>query len=216
MLDPSDKPPRTAPAEVRRKQLIEATIDTIARRGIAGTTLAEVTRRAGLSVGLANFHFRSKQTLFEETLRHLAEEHRRAWRSQLDRPGLSDAQRLLAVVEAHFRPRICGRRKLAVWFAFFGDPVWRATYRAIMAEIDTERREVSADLCARIIAANGLEGLDAGAIADTLEALYDGFWLNMLIYPGAFDRDRARREIRTFLSRTFPGCFDGCMPGPGP
>ena len=66
------------------------------------------------------------------------------------------------------------------------------------------------------MAGSELDDLDADTIADTLEALYDGFWLNMLIYPGAFDRDRARREIREFLGRTFPGCFDIPPPGSGP
>jgi len=201
--------PRTAPPETRRRQLVEATIDSIARQGLSGTTLSGVTARAGLSVGLANFHFRSKHILLEETLRHLAEEHRDAWRKPLGRKGLSAADRLLAIVDAHFERRICSRRKIAVWFAFFGDPAWRAAYRAIMAEIDAERRGVSADLCARIISEGNYREIDATAAAGMLEALYDGFWLNMLIYPGNFDRDGARAAIHAFLARTFPDHFGG-------
>ena len=148
MTDIAIKKPRTAPPETRRQQLIEATIDEIAKRGLSGTTISAVTARAGLSVGLANFHFRSKQALFEETLRFLAEEHRNAWRKRLQNRRLDSAGKLLAIVDAHFLPRICNRRKLAVWFAFFGDPGWRAAYRAIMAGIDAERRGVSISLCA--------------------------------------------------------------------
>ena len=48
---------RTASKAVRRQQLIEATIDSIAKYGISGTTMTTVTGLAGLSVGIVNFHF---------------------------------------------------------------------------------------------------------------------------------------------------------------
>ena len=66
---------RTESKEVRRKQLIDATIESIAQNGIAGTTMSTVTETAGLSLGIVNFHFESKQKLFEETLVHIAKEY---------------------------------------------------------------------------------------------------------------------------------------------
>ncbi|HEX3217144.1 MAG TPA: TetR family transcriptional regulator, partial [Aestuariivirgaceae bacterium] len=48
-LVPLSSGPRKASTEVRRQQLIEATIDILARRGYAATTLADVARTAGLS-----------------------------------------------------------------------------------------------------------------------------------------------------------------------
>jgi TetR/AcrR family transcriptional repressor of bet genes len=207
MTDTKTKKPRTAPPQARRRQLIEATIDEIAKRGLAGTTISAVTTRAGLSVGLANFHFRSKQALFEETLRFLAEEHREQWQKSVRKPGLSPAVKLQAIVDAHFHSRICNRRKLAVWFAFFGDPAWRAAYRAIMTEIDAERRAVSIALCQKLFD-GALQGCQPPeSVADRLEALYDGFWLNILMYPGTFSRAGAKAEIRDFLVRTFPDHF---------
>lgn len=71
----SSKKPRTLPAEQRRKQLIEATITSISKAGISGTTLTAVTKEAGLSMGLVNFHFKTKEILLTETLSFLAEEH---------------------------------------------------------------------------------------------------------------------------------------------
>jgi hypothetical protein len=42
---------RTAPRKNSHQELIAATMETIAERGLAGTTLAVVTGRAGLSWG---------------------------------------------------------------------------------------------------------------------------------------------------------------------
>ena len=79
---------RTAPRKVRREQLIKATIQSIAKRGLAETTLAHVTLGANLSLGTANYHFTSKQTLFVETLKYLVEEHRNQWRKNLERSSI--------------------------------------------------------------------------------------------------------------------------------
>lgn len=68
--------PRTASRDVRRKQLIMATIDSISKRGFAGTTLKHVTQGANLSHGVVNFHFENKETLsasLDRRLRALAE-----------------------------------------------------------------------------------------------------------------------------------------------
>ena len=54
---------------------MEATIDRIAARGFADLTLADVAKAAGLSVGIVNFYFRSKDVLLIETLRHLVADY---------------------------------------------------------------------------------------------------------------------------------------------
>ena len=71
--------PRKMPRDARRLQLIEATIETIARFGYSRTTMSEVARMAGLSHGLVNFHFQTKENLLTETLLYLSEEYRQNW-----------------------------------------------------------------------------------------------------------------------------------------
>ena len=71
---------RTAPPAERREQLIRATIRCVANHGLADTTIATVAQEAGLSQGIINLHFRSKEGLLTETLRYLADEYRSACR----------------------------------------------------------------------------------------------------------------------------------------
>ncbi len=201
------RPSRTESKEVRRQQLIDATIESIAKHGISGTTMTTVTQFAGLSIGLVNFHFKTKQSLFEETLRFVAEEHREQWKKSVRKASLSPEAKLLAIVDAHYHPKICNRKKLAVWFGFYGEVAYRATYRNLMTEIDTERRDISIDLCNQMIADGGYDGIDAHGVANTLEGLYDGFCLNILMYPGEFSNADAKREIRNYLASTFPKHF---------
>ena len=198
---------RTAPPEVRRAQLIEATIDSIAKYGLSGTTMSTVTQIAGLSQGIANFHFRSKKNMLCEALRFLAEEPHGMWKSQLANSGLTSAGKLLAIVDAHFHPKVCNPRKLAVWYGFFGEPVHRETYRELVRDIDSERWQVSLDLCRTICDEGGYGSVDPESVMRNLEALYDGFFLNILIYPDMFSPEEAKQLIRNFLARAFPGHF---------
>lgn len=195
---------RTETRAVRRGQLIDATITSIARHGIGGTTMATVTEAAGLSQGIVNFHFESKQKLFEETLIHLAREHHAEWVTAYRDAGLGARDKLAAIVDAHFTPRICSRKKLAVWFAFYGESGRRAVYRDLINHIDDERFDVSVGLCEDLTEPDGLV---AKRVAETLESLYDGLWLTMLLYPNFMSRLDARAQIYTYLSGVFPSHF---------
>lgn len=210
--DAKNKKPRTASKQVRRQQLIDATIESIAKRGISGTTMTTVTKAAGLSMGLANFHFSTKQNLFEETLRYLAEEHHEFWKKSYEKANLAPEDKLRAIVAAHFHRRICNRKKIAVWYAFFGEAGPRASYRKLANEIDAERREVSTELCLQMIEDGGYEGVDATDVAFMLESLYDGFWLNILMYPGEFSRHDGMRRIEGYLAQIFPKHFQRPAP----
>lgn len=199
---------RTAPKEERRQQLIDATIEAISRYGISHTTMTKVTDIAGLSLGLVNFHFTNKQNLFEETLRYLSEEHRSQWRRSMDTPRLRPEDKINAIVDAHFHPRICTHQKLAVWFAFYGEAGTRSAYRENTSSIDAERWQVSAALLQEIIIDADSRALCGEQIAETLEALYDGFWLNILIYPHRFTAEHAKWLIRSHLHQILPTRFD--------
>ncbi len=195
---------RTARKEVRRQQLIEAAITSISKYGISGTTTQTVTGLAGLSTGTVNFHFQTKQTLLEETLRYLGKEHHEQWRNSVDNADLDPASKLLAIVDAHFHPNICNTKKLTVWFAFYGEAAHRASYRAIMSEMDGQRVDISVALCRQIIDEGSYDGVAPEEVSMTLEALYDGFCLNILVYPKVFTRQATMRRVRGYLAATFP------------
>src|SRR5690349_21591111 len=63
--------PRPSNTRERRAQMVRAFLEAVAARGYAGATVAEVAARAGLAPGLVHYHFRSKQELLLELLRHL-------------------------------------------------------------------------------------------------------------------------------------------------
>ena len=123
------KKPRTLPPKLRRKKLVDSTITSISKVGISSATLTAITKEAGLSLGLVNYRFKTKEILLAETLRFLAEDHRSIWMAKVEQPDLNPREKLLAIVDAQFDPRVYNRKKLAMWFAFFGEAEQRKSYR---------------------------------------------------------------------------------------
>lgn len=199
---------RTAPPEQRREQLILATIRSVAERGLADTTIATVAQEAGLSQGIVNLHFRSKDGLLTETLRYLADEYRSACEEAAAAGEVSPVAGLLAMVELDFRRSICSRDKLAVWFAFWGERRFRPTYRRICAARDRSYDDMVRVICARLCAEGGYADVEPTLVADGLSALTDGLWLDLLVRPESMSRERARQIALSYLADAFPRHFE--------
>ena len=103
------------PKAQRRQQLIEATIACIARYGLASTTMHMVTREAGLSVGIANLHFKTKENLLRETLRYVAEEYHKG-QIEIMRGSEADnlSDRLTALLNFQLGRGVTQRQKMVI------------------------------------------------------------------------------------------------------
>jgi TetR/AcrR family transcriptional regulator, transcriptional repressor of bet genes len=205
-------PPKTRRAQAkqeRRQTIINATIRSIADYGLSGTTIAKVSEIAGTSIGLANFHFDNKERLFEATLQHLADAERAVWQKLNDDAALTQAERLVALLDARFHPKVCNRRTLAVWFAFWGDAGARDIYRRVVGALDDERLNATVAIIRALgLHATGLQR-DPVQTALGLEAFYDGLWLNHLLYPAEFRRLGCRQRALEHLAALFPAHFSG-------
>ncbi len=176
---------RTLPREARRRQLVESTIECIANRGLAETRMADVAAGAGMSVGIVNFHFDSKQALLAETLAFLSDEYLKAWdQARAAAPG-DPVSQLEALIRMNFEPGICNPRRIAVWFAFFGAAGSRPTYQATCQRFDDEYLAQLNGLFVEVFGEAGRERARRAAMM--LLVLWDGFWQNILLNPDGFD-----------------------------
>jgi TetR/AcrR family transcriptional repressor of bet genes len=198
---------RTASREKRRAQLIDATMKCIARKGMGSTTLGDVAREAGLSQGIVNLHFDSKDNLLRETLIALAIEYREQFDKALERAGPCPANKLWALMEMDVRPSICNSRKLAIWFAFWGEVKSRPTYRRMCDTWDRYYDEVVENLCQELIDDAGYDNIDAAAAAQALSSMTNGLWLACLLGPKSWNREAALGAISSYLENVFPQHF---------
>jgi TetR/AcrR family transcriptional repressor of bet genes len=170
--------------------------------------MATVAREAGLSQGIINLHFQSKDRLLVETLQYVAEEYRTAWEKALKSAGDSTAEKLAALVAVDFRQPVCDRNKLAVWFAFWSESKARPTYRKICAMRDLAYRKEMVLLLEALIAEGRYKELDAATLATGLSSMTEGLWLDLLISPRSFSREQALDVCMNYLSLAFYDHFE--------
>jgi TetR/AcrR family transcriptional repressor of bet genes len=198
---------RDALKEARKVQLMEATIDCIAARGFADLTLADVAKAAGLSVGIVNFYFRSKDVLLIETLRHLVADYVKQTNENIRSAGTTAAAQIDAMIESDFHRTIANRKRVTVWYAFWGETRWRPEFLKICQQLSDSFHDETRAAFARLIAEGGYSDIDPDLVARGFDAMIDGLWLDMLINPKAVERDAAKQVVRTYLAGIFPNEF---------
>ncbi len=199
----------------RRLELIDGAIQVIARYGLGGTTLTKVAAVAGLSAGIVNHHFETKEALLTETLKLLSEEFsgmlaRAVGEAQSPQDGLK------AVIALSFDPRVSAPEKVAVWYAFQSETHWRRSYMALCGERDAAYMRALRNLMAPLASPREV---DAEMLARSFAGLLDSYWQDILFEGEKFDRGSAQGACLRFLAAIFPaqaGAFGGTQAAVAP
>ena len=198
---------RTISKQARRSQLIEATIECIARKGLSSTTMADVTQQAGLSLGIVNLHFVSKERLLIETLQFVADEYQQGLEKIYRNKTLSVAEKIRAQADYDFSKKIIKPDKLAVWFAFWGEAKARPTYSEICARYDALVASHLSELFEQLKAEGNYTDVNPSRVSIGYTALTDGLWLDLLISPRKLTAAEDRVVVDDFLASQFPYHF---------
>jgi len=205
----SVKEPRDAR---RRRELIEATITSIARHGLSGTTVAKVAKIAGLSTGIVNFYFHSKQALLLATLEHVDREFEHRQQEALERAGEDPVQLLEAMIEVDFDPDVCDPRRIAVWAAFWGESSGRADYMRVCGARGAAMEQRVVKLFEKIANDGNYPHLDHAALGRAFYHLLSSLPETMLQDDVPFDFEGAKATLRGFLASVFPAEFSAFGP----
>lgn len=211
-MDASSLPPVAAAAPrklsraARRMQLIEATIEVLAERGYARATLSDVASKAGLSHGLVNFHFQSKDLLLSETLAFLSDEYRENWQSALAAAPRDPAHQLDALLQADFSTAMSTPARLAAWVAFWGEAQSRPLYQEKCGAKDEDYARQKTAICAALIVQGGYVG-DPERIARVLRVVTEGVWMDLVTMATPYARTEGLRTAYCAAAAFFPRHF---------
>jgi TetR/AcrR family transcriptional repressor of bet genes len=185
--------PRVNVKDKRKQQLMEANMTSIAKRGLADTTIAHVSKGASMSRGIVNFYFTSKEKMMLETLTFLAEESTVLWREALAAAKLESDDPLAhisAILQALMGDKLCSNKRLSVWSSFIGHAGTHAGYARIIRSMDDALIKEFKDLGKK----SGLAGDEAERRACQAIALIRGhYFLSVLSVtdrkPSAYQAD---------------------------
>ncbi|MEU9484860.1 TetR/AcrR family transcriptional regulator [Streptomyces decoyicus] len=178
----------------RPTQILEAAARLIARRGVRGLRVEEVSAEAGVSTALIYYHFKDRTGLLRRTLEFI---NRRAVRYTDAALDASDDPRTqlteILLLELQDIPHV--RENSAAWGELRATAVFDPDLRELLATATREWIEDLADLIRQAQAADrALAGTDPYAAAERLTALAEGLserWLS-----GTTSLERAHELLR--------------------
>lgn len=179
--------------DVRREEILRATVDEVTERGFASTRVADVAARLGISTGLVFYHFDSKDTLLSAAFDYAAQRDLDRLKAAARGPG--SAARRLAKILAMYAPEDSG----AGWPLWID--AWAAALRSpAMAEV-SQRLDVHwKDTVAAVIADGVRRGemtcSDPGGTAWRLTAMLDGLAVQSTVHAGVVTRRQVTSWVR--------------------
>jgi AcrR family transcriptional regulator len=184
-------------ADLRREEILRATVAEIEANGIHGLRMSDVARALSVSPALIVYHFETKEALVAEAFTWAAEQ-------DLDRlaklsAGLPTALDRLSTVLDWYAPT--GRAKgwrlwIEGWAAALRDPELRQVGR----EVDLRWKESLVAIIQDGVHSGEFTTSDPRGAAWRITAMLDGLAVQTLVHRGIQNRDQSAAWARQFVA----------------
>ncbi|MCG9677024.1 transcriptional regulator BetI [Vibrio sp. Isolate24] len=189
--------PKVGMPEVRRPQLVQATMAVIDRVGLHAASISLISKEAGVSTGIINHYFGGKQGLLEETMREVLRQLSLTVTKRLKKlPTSAHQQRINAIIDGNFVGYQAENKVAKTWLAFWAYSVHEPQLKRLQRV--NEKRLLSH---LRIELKALFDKEQAEIIAHGIAALIDGIWLRGTMNPHGIDADKARLIINDYLDK---------------
>jgi AcrR family transcriptional regulator len=167
---------------VSRERILDAAINRIAADGIDGVRIAKIAMDARVSTALVHYHFATREALLAEALVH-----------SFDRAGdtrTTGEGRLREMIEQCLPLPGEQEKDWVLWVELWLRAVRHPELRPTAAKLYQRMHEWFKEAIEE-----ELPDADAGATADRLLALIDGYGIRALLGDPAMPLERAREEV---------------------
>jgi TetR/AcrR family transcriptional repressor of bet genes len=186
---------RTSIEKIRRRDLVEAAYLTFLDHGMQGMTMARIGERAGMSHGIVNYYFKSKDELLSVVVRKANFQIMENALRGLKVAG-SPRERVSAVVRANFPDDLFTRDVARAWVSYYAlignnpafERLQNVVDRRLYRNLNHALKQITDDAAAHDIAV---------AIA----VMIDGLWLRHAKSSDAMDAVSAIRLVECFVDQ---------------
>ncbi|MFF4182653.1 TetR/AcrR family transcriptional regulator [Streptomyces sp. NPDC001691] len=182
--------------QARRRQLIEATIDSIATRGYPATSLAAIAEQAGVSKAAVLYHYASKDKLTEATLAHVLDQFTAYVAERVERED-DPRGALVAYVRAMIGYQRANRRHVRVIVEMLLDDQGGTRLKTPGSHDTGGRWQGLAALLTRGQEAGSFREFDPRTVSLAIGGAIDGVIAHWLVHP-ELDLEAAADELVTF------------------
>ena len=185
----------------RRQALIDATIRSLKRHGHDGSSVRRIAVEAGVSTGLINHHFPSKDALLADSYRHFSRQLSEGFAAAVKCAPADPGARLRVFFEANFSRPNLDPQVLTAWIVFWS--LFRGSPEIRMAHDEAGRGygELLRVLLVDFMRANARPRSELRLVEVGLTALLDGLWLEWCLDPKNFQPAEAVAICEAWVAR---------------
>jgi AcrR family transcriptional regulator len=194
--------------EVRREELMVATLRCLAELGPIATSVRAIAREAGVSPSLITYHFGAKSELIAAAYDFHSDQLRDATDEVLERAGDDPSARLSAFLRIGFDPRFLNEEYITARFLFWGLARTDEQVAKVHAAINARYRKHLGDLVEAAVGPTP----DHDGLVFALTALLDGLWLEWILDTKGFDPEGVERACWRFIDGYNAGGRDAASP----
>ncbi|MGO2353740.1 MAG: transcriptional regulator BetI [Marinomonas foliarum] len=181
--------------DIRRKELLQATLETIHKTGLHNITVAKLSEVAGMSQGMVHHYFKNKAEVIEAAIRYLNAELRDEVVMEL-RKASTPCEKLFKIIDVNFAPHWFNQNVTRLWVSFCGEvpfnPVFFRIQRVIHRRMQSNLKHALQDILGKSLAAS---------VSYELSNMIDGLWLRAAVSEDVLDPEQAVHSIETYLKR---------------
>ena len=167
--------PKVGMEPVRRQQLIDATIESVAQKGLQATTINSISKNAGMSSGIISHYFGGKQGLIEATVRYLLSNLKYDLISKVDEKT-TPTQRLMFIVESNFALVQQRKDTTRTWLSFWAQSMHDKELHRLQNE-NSKRLQSNLTVSFKQL----MPLAQATLAAELTAAMIDGLWLRAVL-----------------------------------
>ncbi len=167
--------PKVGMEPVRRQQLIDATIESVAQKGLQATTINSISKNAGMSSGIISHYFGGKQGLIEATVRYLLSNLKNDLISKVDE-NTTATQRLMFIVESNFALVQQRKDTTRTWLSFWAQSMHDKELHRLQ-NVNSKRLQSNLTVSFKQL----MPLSQATLAAELTAAMIDGLWLRAVL-----------------------------------
>lgn len=184
---------RTTVRELRRQELIAATITSLGINGFSNTTVREVSLAANASVGAIHYYFGGKDELILESVRWLLENFRTSFAEKYS-IATTPLEKIISIIDTNFDPSVFKRQHIFLWAQISAESR-RDLKMAKYYRLNTKRVYSNYVHYFRLLVSDE----QARSYAMTIQALIDGIWMQAGQSQGELEPEYWRKMVINVL-----------------
>lgn len=187
--------PKVGMETVRRRQMVNAALELIHQHGAAGTSVSQISARAGLANGMVHHYFVNKDALLEAALVELT---KRIYVQVFEFLGRARTpiERVIAFVEGNLSSLSFTPENVAGWLAFWALVPHSPPLQRIHNIVARRTQSTIFHALAKTFPRD-----EALRHAKAITLFVDALWLRAAVDVGGMTSDAARSLAYEFLSR---------------